>query len=234
MASILSRPLCVKDFISQMRVPLENSVYFGDGDSFNSNPEYIPVKLPWIFPGAPLNFNGDPGNIQGNLDRHVTVNISMWSPHYSQSWQPNHNAAHFYTPSENDDICTKCFPRLLESILTILNWTLGNKLLWNLKMSTQRQPIWTSLNVVRVNEYNLNYKTILTWLFPFDVELYVIEGLCSTWHVVYMFALDVWLQENRISGIISKSCLYYRTGTLNQIAQSQRLHTRQRSMAMIV
>ena len=30
----------------------------------------IPVKLPWIFPGAPLNFNGAPGNIQGNLDRY--------------------------------------------------------------------------------------------------------------------------------------------------------------------
>ena len=29
--------------------------------------EDIPVKLPWIFPGAPLNFNGAPGNIQGNL-----------------------------------------------------------------------------------------------------------------------------------------------------------------------
>ena len=24
------------------------------------------VKLPWIFPGAPLSFNGAPGNIQGN------------------------------------------------------------------------------------------------------------------------------------------------------------------------
>ena len=27
----------------------------------------IPVKLPLIFPGAPLIFNGAPGNIQGNL-----------------------------------------------------------------------------------------------------------------------------------------------------------------------
>ena len=27
----------------------------------------IPVKLPWIFPGVPLNFDGAPGNIQGNL-----------------------------------------------------------------------------------------------------------------------------------------------------------------------
>ena len=27
----------------------------------------IPVKLPWIFPGAPLKFNGAPGKIQGNL-----------------------------------------------------------------------------------------------------------------------------------------------------------------------
>ena len=26
----------------------------------------LPVKLPWIFPGAPLKFNGAPGNIQCN------------------------------------------------------------------------------------------------------------------------------------------------------------------------
>ena len=27
----------------------------------------IAVKLPWIFQGTPLKFNGAPGNIQGNL-----------------------------------------------------------------------------------------------------------------------------------------------------------------------
>ena len=27
----------------------------------------VAVKLPWIFPGVPLTFNGTPGNIQGNL-----------------------------------------------------------------------------------------------------------------------------------------------------------------------
>ena len=31
------------------------------------NGEFIPLKLPWIFPGAALIFNGAPGNIQGNL-----------------------------------------------------------------------------------------------------------------------------------------------------------------------
>ena len=31
---------------------------------------FIPVKSPWIFPGAPLKVNGPPGNIQGNLDRY--------------------------------------------------------------------------------------------------------------------------------------------------------------------
>ena len=30
------------------------------------------VKLPWIFPVAPLTFNMAPGNIQGNLDRYAT------------------------------------------------------------------------------------------------------------------------------------------------------------------
>ena len=29
---------------------------------------YLP-RLPWIFPGAPLTYNGASGNIQGNLDR---------------------------------------------------------------------------------------------------------------------------------------------------------------------
>ena len=28
---------------------------------------HMPVKLPWIFPGAPLKINGAPKNIQGNL-----------------------------------------------------------------------------------------------------------------------------------------------------------------------
>ena len=27
----------------------------------------VPLKLPWIFPGAPLTFNRAPENIQGNL-----------------------------------------------------------------------------------------------------------------------------------------------------------------------
>ena len=30
------------------------------------------MKLPWIFPGAPLKVNGAPGNIQGNLDGYVS------------------------------------------------------------------------------------------------------------------------------------------------------------------
>ena len=37
----------------------------------------IPVKLPWIFPGAPLKFNGATENIKGNLDRYRQIsNIS--------------------------------------------------------------------------------------------------------------------------------------------------------------
>ena len=30
--------MIIKDFVRQMCVPLENSVYSGDGDSFDSNP----------------------------------------------------------------------------------------------------------------------------------------------------------------------------------------------------
>ena len=37
----------------------------------------IPVKLPWIYPGAPLNFNGAPGNIQGNLTGMVPPQIQL-------------------------------------------------------------------------------------------------------------------------------------------------------------
>ena len=33
----------------------------------------IPVKLPWIFPGAPLKINGAPGNIQGNLTGMISI-----------------------------------------------------------------------------------------------------------------------------------------------------------------
>ena len=47
----------------------------------------IPVKLPWIFPGAPLNFNWAPRNIQGNLDGydvciHQTEKGMAWSGHW--------------------------------------------------------------------------------------------------------------------------------------------------------
>ena len=31
--------MIIKDFIRQICVTLENSVYFGDGDRFNSNPD---------------------------------------------------------------------------------------------------------------------------------------------------------------------------------------------------
>ena len=39
----------------------------------------IPVKLPWIFPRAPLTFNGAPGNIQGNLTGMGTLSCSQVS-----------------------------------------------------------------------------------------------------------------------------------------------------------
>ena len=31
--------MIIKDFIRQVCVPLKNSVYFGDGDGLNSNPD---------------------------------------------------------------------------------------------------------------------------------------------------------------------------------------------------
>ena len=34
---------------------------------------HIPVKLPGILPGAPLIFNGAPGNIQGNFTVYIDI-----------------------------------------------------------------------------------------------------------------------------------------------------------------
>ena len=43
----------------------------------------IPVKLPWIFPAAPLKINGAPGNIQGNLTAMQSVFVST-RPYWSK------------------------------------------------------------------------------------------------------------------------------------------------------
>ena len=50
-----------------------------------SSKHYIPVNLPWIFPGAPLNFNGDPRNIQGNLDRKAIMVSCHYNLHTTKS-----------------------------------------------------------------------------------------------------------------------------------------------------
>ena len=39
-----------------------------------------PVKLPWIFPRAPLTFRGALGNIQGNLDRYALTICNLIYP----------------------------------------------------------------------------------------------------------------------------------------------------------
>ena len=47
-------------------------------DKMNTNfakHKHLPVKLPWIFPGAPLIFNGASRNIQGNLDRYANTKL---------------------------------------------------------------------------------------------------------------------------------------------------------------
>ena len=40
--------MIIKDFIRQMCVPLENRVYFGDGDGFNSNPASLMISQHWF------------------------------------------------------------------------------------------------------------------------------------------------------------------------------------------
>ena len=39
------------------------------------------VKLPWIFPGAPLSFNGAPGNIQGTSNLTPRPSVLCFHPH---------------------------------------------------------------------------------------------------------------------------------------------------------
>ena len=47
----------------------------------------IPIKLPWIFPGAPLIFNGAPGNIQGKLTGMSRINwISLFCHQCCKGW----------------------------------------------------------------------------------------------------------------------------------------------------
>ena len=54
----------------------------------------IPVKLPWIFPGAPLTFYGTPGNIQGNL-----TGIDVCENGLSQ-WQEKLHLQHLLSMAE--------------------------------------------------------------------------------------------------------------------------------------
>ena len=56
MTAILSRPQCIKN--------MHHKEAYSKGYATIS---FIPGKLPWIFPGAPLEVTGAPGNIQGNL-----------------------------------------------------------------------------------------------------------------------------------------------------------------------
>ena len=59
---------------------------------FSSDNVFVPTwymylsRLPWIFPGAPLNFNGAPGNIQGNLTgMFIAISIIM-GPTWRSLW----------------------------------------------------------------------------------------------------------------------------------------------------
>ena len=44
---------------------------------------FMPVRVPWIFPGAPLKVNGAPWNIQGNFTAMCLVSSkSTWHPYF--------------------------------------------------------------------------------------------------------------------------------------------------------
>ena len=62
------------------------------------------VKLPWIFPGAQLTFNGAPGNIQGNLDKYVRWGARMVVP--AEKWTIH--------------LCCLCFLMLIHHIMPSL------------------------------------------------------------------------------------------------------------------
>ena len=59
--------------------------------TFNGAPGNIQgnthVKLPWIFPGTPLKVNGAPGNIQGNLTG-ITVKIEIHTCNHHANASP--------------------------------------------------------------------------------------------------------------------------------------------------
>ena len=87
MAAILTRSQCAK---APFRRGLKPTL------RLETTPGYVrklltirwdtPVKLPWIFPGAPLIFNGAPWNIQGNLPGMMTRNeiITTYLDQFSQ------------------------------------------------------------------------------------------------------------------------------------------------------
>ena len=57
-------------------------------------------KLPWIFPGAPLNSNGAPGNTQSSLALNrvdiVITNKQRVLMHGHQGWNVRHGLCHIY------------------------------------------------------------------------------------------------------------------------------------------
>ena len=63
-------------------------------DNMISHQHCRAVKLPWIFLGAPLNFNGAPRNIQGNLDRYEAVAQPAMAAVYHALF-PCGNTTHF-------------------------------------------------------------------------------------------------------------------------------------------
>ena len=68
------------------------------------------IKLPWIFLGAPLNFNGAPRNMHGNLDKYAYIHCTA---HTTAKMLGQHKAI-IWTNAGNS------------------NSNLGNKLKWKL------------------------------------------------------------------------------------------------------
>ena len=88
----------------------------------------IPVKLPWIFPGAPLNFNGAHGNIQGNS----TGMDIRWCVHANRR-----RVSHWYTHGFVA-ICWKLHWGLVQSydrLISTISYT-GKLVSWHIYMES--------------------------------------------------------------------------------------------------
>ena len=79
----------------------------------------IPVKLPWVFQGGPLTFNGPPGNIQGNLTAIIMIVAARNFAHLG-IWIVCHILFSLF--SKRYFPCVGCWWHPLCDIISLIHW----------------------------------------------------------------------------------------------------------------